>query len=179
MDELVRVRKSKGLSQRELAELAGVSPSTVYEIETGRRPNVRGSTIHKIAVALDVSIMELRRGEVSSWRQELAARIESQPPDPEDELTIDEIYELADEFDSIYGRGGADLVDELAKIRERKRKRAASPMAGGPGDWVADKDDRIRELKVIVEIAADRLKELGDQEIEPIVRGCLPEEEEK
>lgn len=48
----------KGLSQVELAELAGVSAYTVTEIETGRR-DPHGSTLRKIAKALDVEVSDL------------------------------------------------------------------------------------------------------------------------
>ncbi len=59
MSELVTLRKSRGLSQRELAERASVSPATVFELEAGRRPQPRGSTLRKLAGALGVDVSEL------------------------------------------------------------------------------------------------------------------------
>ncbi len=56
--ELTRVRRSKGFSQRVLAREAGVSPSTVYELEAGRR-TANPSTLGKLAKALDVAIIDL------------------------------------------------------------------------------------------------------------------------
>jgi transcriptional regulator with XRE-family HTH domain len=56
--ELARVRRSKGFSQRALAKAAGVSPSTVYELESGRR-TANPSTLAKLAKALDVEIVDL------------------------------------------------------------------------------------------------------------------------
>jgi transcriptional regulator with XRE-family HTH domain len=56
--ELTRVRRSKGFSQRALAKEAGVSPSTVYELESGRRI-ANPSTLAKLAKALDVEIVDL------------------------------------------------------------------------------------------------------------------------
>jgi transcriptional regulator with XRE-family HTH domain len=56
--ELRRVRRSKGLSQRALAKAAGVSPSTVYELESGRRI-ANPSTLAKLAKALEVEIVDL------------------------------------------------------------------------------------------------------------------------
>ena len=58
MRELKRVRRSKGFSQRGLAKAAGVSPSTIYELETGRRI-ANPSTLTKLAKALDVEIVDL------------------------------------------------------------------------------------------------------------------------
>jgi transcriptional regulator with XRE-family HTH domain len=59
MAELVTLRRTRGLSQRELAERAKVSPATVYEMEAGRRPQPRGSTLRKLAEALGVDVSEL------------------------------------------------------------------------------------------------------------------------
>ena len=57
--ELEHIRRLRGLSQRELAEKAGVSPATVYELEVGKRPTPRPSTLRKLAVALEVEISDL------------------------------------------------------------------------------------------------------------------------
>lgn len=59
MAELAVLRRTRGLSQRELAERAKVSPATVYEMEAGRRPQPRGSTLRKLADALGVDVSEL------------------------------------------------------------------------------------------------------------------------
>jgi len=56
---LEHIRRLRGLSQRELAEKAGVSPATVYELEVGKRPTPRPSTLRKLAGALEVEIADL------------------------------------------------------------------------------------------------------------------------
>ena len=56
---LEHIRRLRGLSQRELAEKAGVSPATVYELEVGKRPTPRPSTLRKLAEALEVEISDL------------------------------------------------------------------------------------------------------------------------
>jgi transcriptional regulator with XRE-family HTH domain len=58
VSELAKLRRSKGFSQRGLAEEAGVSPSSVYEIEAGRR-KANPSTLRKIAGALGVEVVDL------------------------------------------------------------------------------------------------------------------------
>jgi transcriptional regulator with XRE-family HTH domain len=60
-ERLARLRKEKGLSQKELAERAGVSARIVayYETETSRSYLAK---IEKIAAALGVSIAELLDG---------------------------------------------------------------------------------------------------------------------
>jgi transcriptional regulator with XRE-family HTH domain len=56
---LEHIRRLRGLSQRELAKKAGVSPATVYELEVGKRPTPRPSTLRKLAEALEVEIADL------------------------------------------------------------------------------------------------------------------------
>lgn len=48
------LRQTKGLTQRELAALAGVSTGTVYRLETGRR-GAYPVTVRKLASALGVA----------------------------------------------------------------------------------------------------------------------------
>jgi transcriptional regulator with XRE-family HTH domain len=58
---LKEVRRSKGLSQRELGELARVSSGTVYRVENGLRGAYPG-TVKKLATALRVAPEELVHG---------------------------------------------------------------------------------------------------------------------
>ena len=61
MEQLARLRKLKGYSQRALAKESGVSPATIYELENGRRrPNP--STLRKLAQALEVEVADLLLG---------------------------------------------------------------------------------------------------------------------
>jgi transcriptional regulator with XRE-family HTH domain len=50
---LKEMRQSRGLSQKELSKLAGVSSGTVYRVETGLRGAYAG-TVKKLATALGV-----------------------------------------------------------------------------------------------------------------------------
>ncbi len=58
LPRLRELRQSRGLSQRDLAELARVSSGTVYRLENGLRGAYPG-TIRKLAVALDVTPADL------------------------------------------------------------------------------------------------------------------------
>jgi transcriptional regulator with XRE-family HTH domain len=80
VSELAKLRRSKGFSQRGLAEEAGMSPSSIYEIEVGRRkPNP--STLRKLANALGVEVIDLLEEEerpkvaappsLAEWLEEL------------------------------------------------------------------------------------------------------------
>lgn len=58
---LAEVRKSKGLTQQQLAEKLDVSLVSIGYIETGKRwPRL--TTLHRIADCLGVSVGELFRG---------------------------------------------------------------------------------------------------------------------
>ncbi len=51
-------REKRGLSQRKLAELAGVSPSYLAEIETGKRPG-SADALRKLSRALAIPMENL------------------------------------------------------------------------------------------------------------------------
>lgn len=55
------IRRSRGLSQRNLAGLAGVSTGTVYRLENQLR-GAYPATMRKLASALGVSVEQLAQG---------------------------------------------------------------------------------------------------------------------
>ncbi len=57
---LREMRRRMALSQRQLAELAGVSANTVYLLETNRRGAYPG-TVRKLASALGIASVDLVR----------------------------------------------------------------------------------------------------------------------
>jgi transcriptional regulator with XRE-family HTH domain len=58
-DRVRQLRKAAGLTQQTLAVKAGLSMSAVVQIESGRIPDPRVSTLKALAVALGVSLDEL------------------------------------------------------------------------------------------------------------------------
>ena len=62
-EKLRRVRDARLLSQRELAEKARLSPTTILKLETDRIAEPHPRTIRKLAKALEVDPAELVRGE--------------------------------------------------------------------------------------------------------------------
>jgi transcriptional regulator with XRE-family HTH domain len=56
--QIRRLREGKGWNQAELAVYAGIGPSGVSQIETGKR-NPSAATLQKIAEALGVEISDL------------------------------------------------------------------------------------------------------------------------
>lgn len=59
-ENIRRIRREKELSQEKLAELAGLDPKTIIQIEGGRRNPTLGS-LQKIAKALKVDLIDLLR----------------------------------------------------------------------------------------------------------------------
>jgi transcriptional regulator with XRE-family HTH domain len=57
--KLRRVRDERLLSQRELAEAAGLSPTTILKLEAGRVEDPHPRTIRKLAAALEVDPREI------------------------------------------------------------------------------------------------------------------------
>jgi transcriptional regulator with XRE-family HTH domain len=60
-EKLRRLREERFLSHRELANLAGVSPTTVINLETNQEISPQRRTIRKLARALEVDPHELTR----------------------------------------------------------------------------------------------------------------------
>ena len=60
LPSLREVRQCEALSQRQLADMAGVSPNTVRLLETGRR-RAYPSTLRKLSAALGVPAEKLVR----------------------------------------------------------------------------------------------------------------------
>jgi transcriptional regulator with XRE-family HTH domain len=58
-DKLRKVRDGRLLSQRELAEKAGLSPTTILKLEAGRADDPHPRTVRKLAGALGVGAAEL------------------------------------------------------------------------------------------------------------------------
>jgi len=62
-ERIATLREERALTQAELAEKAGISPSTLSLIESGKVPKPHVGTIRKIARALGIEPRELRRTE--------------------------------------------------------------------------------------------------------------------
>jgi transcriptional regulator with XRE-family HTH domain len=58
-DKLRSLRNERLLSQRELAEKAGLSPTTILKLEAGRVDESHPRTVRKLVQALDVKPAEL------------------------------------------------------------------------------------------------------------------------
>jgi transcriptional regulator with XRE-family HTH domain len=72
MTRLKRLREEQGYSIRELADMAGVSPDTIYQVENGHRlPQPKNR--RKIAEALGISPKEVLTYSLESMDEEEVA----------------------------------------------------------------------------------------------------------
>ena len=65
-EKLKKLREARGLTQYELAEIAGISVVTLNKIESSDSAKPFAKTLNKIAKALEVEINELRESEGKS-----------------------------------------------------------------------------------------------------------------
>ncbi|CAN5612330.1 hypothetical protein BH24ACT22_BH24ACT22_13570 [soil metagenome] len=87
MEELRRLRKERGLTQRGLADASGVDPATISLVENGkRRPHLE--TLDSLAGALGVEVTDLIpkvepplpfEPETSGWERRLEKQVEEIP----------------------------------------------------------------------------------------------------
>lgn len=54
-----QIRESRGMTQTELAEKAGVARATIWKLETDDAAVTMTSTLQKIALALDVTLEDI------------------------------------------------------------------------------------------------------------------------
>ncbi len=96
MQELRRIRKERGLTQRGLADASGVDPATISLIETGkRRPHLE--TLDSLALVLGVEVIEFfPKVQASLWPEEEPERRNPEPSDAQRRLA--KVDELAAEY---------------------------------------------------------------------------------
>ena len=69
--KLSKYREMKGLSQKALAEKANVPQSSVSRIETGVLKNPGVLFLQRLAIALDVSLLDLLETKIQTqWQEE-------------------------------------------------------------------------------------------------------------
>jgi len=55
-NNIMKLRKQKGLSQEKLARLSDVANNTIIKMESGENDNPTLETLRKVAKALDISV---------------------------------------------------------------------------------------------------------------------------
>lgn len=122
------IRKSKGMTQKRLGELAGIAEPTIRSYESGRL-NPKIETLKKIAAALEVEVSALDPSislplsgnrvyfyfpeEGGSWQF-----------DPEEKLTEPHVLRIAYEFEQLNDLGkdvAVERVKELSEIPKYKK----------------------------------------------------------
>lgn len=136
---LRELRESRGLSQEELADAAGIHRTHVSLIERNRR-SVRLDTLFRLAVALEVDPADLVRG--------LTGPTPGEPPESSefDRLfpSIQRLQELATRhgIDDIFQDNGGKLLQSLLVLNLRRLERRE-------GNDAVDEQGREYELKTV------------------------------
>jgi transcriptional regulator with XRE-family HTH domain len=107
--KVLRYQQSPRMTQRELAERAGVSVDLIGKLEQGDRQSVLLPTLHKLAAALDVDATALLSRPEPSWT-------DTQPPPPAEvalgpDVDAVEVARLVERSD--IGPGALDTVDAI------------------------------------------------------------------
>jgi transcriptional regulator with XRE-family HTH domain len=123
MDGLARLRRSRGHSQRSLAEEAGLAISTIYQVET-RQHAPSPTTLRKLAKALGVSI----------------AQVLEATEDPEAHAAPERMEDrLAPRLRRLEQMDLSELSQRLAKVKEQIAElKVDVPYGGGTREEVTD-----------------------------------------
>jgi transcriptional regulator with XRE-family HTH domain len=97
-EKLIKARRQKGLSQKELAKLAGVSPGLIGQLEKGK-VNASLKTIKKLAEVLDVSVcyLILEREEIDEILAAISPTMREYLLNPDVQLLIGHICQMSKE----------------------------------------------------------------------------------
>jgi transcriptional regulator with XRE-family HTH domain len=107
MEELRRLRKERGLTQRGLAEASGVDPATISLVENGkRRPHLE--TLDSLAMALGVEVTDLIPKAEPSLFDTGGQRRDRQGVEPVSRVRAELLEKLADLWSLQLDRGYYD-----------------------------------------------------------------------
>lgn len=94
-EKIAKARNRKGITQKTMAELSGLSFSMISKIESGEQSNPSYETINRIASALGISIQELFVGSIEGINQEREVELNNLTTEQLQELIIRATNELA------------------------------------------------------------------------------------
>ena len=127
-ENLKLLRKRKGLTQKDLSDLSGVSCNSIINYENSRRTSPPISILQKLARALDVSVDVLTATRIAN-RKDGGIQIYVGPPQ---DLPVDDWEEFVIE------RGEQDIVEQLSELVKQLNK-----------EGVIEALKRVRELTEI------------------------------
>jgi len=111
--EIRRIRKELGLTLVELADRAGLSPSHVSEIETGKTTNPGVAALHKITTALGCDLSLAAGGDKPASAS--PSLVYSSP------FTIEELQRMSG-FESQALQRIRDIIEDPYLSREQRRR---------------------------------------------------------
>lgn len=117
-DMIRKYRTEKGLTQKKLGELCGITDSNIRKYESGNQ-NPKIETLQKIADALDIPVNRLLAGKIIS-RDELKEKLSEYGlthlvPDTEEERTV---LENCKKLNETGKKEAAKRVEELTHLEK-------------------------------------------------------------
>ncbi len=142
---LARTRNQKQLSVTELAEKAGLSYPTVYNVESGRSPNPHQATIEKLEKALGVQVPEdaSREAKSDATIEGIGELVDFDPYDEEYLPKLPGIYVLYDISDRPIYVGEGESIKK--RITDHEEKFWFKPPIVEKGSYLIIKDKSLRE----------------------------------
>ena len=167
MEQLIRLREERGLSQVKLAAKADLNPATVNQIERGAR-NASPGTLRKLAEALGVSLVDLIEG--------------NYPKAPEPQLSLEDAaqseafqHALAVLFRGLARRGQGIVEQSLREgpsealsreLNEYYAEIAALHQIKGRRDIFGRDSDELSEAEAAYQEVEDRIQAMLRQDID-------------
>jgi transcriptional regulator with XRE-family HTH domain len=109
--EIKQARIRKGLSQKELAKISGVSGVTIWSLESGRQANPQKSTLEKLKKALDMTPSKtVDKAPVNIVKEQIA-------PKSETKFMLSKDKDNTDHFHLSSTMDGAFLVVQINEQR--------------------------------------------------------------
>jgi transcriptional regulator with XRE-family HTH domain len=154
MESVRRMRREKGLSQQELADLAGIGQDSISAIETGRHePHPR--TLRKLANALGVEVVDFFR--------EPAVPLAKAPtvgrPSAIDVALDSAIRQIALEKQAMFGGQSEPMLDQHHVNEAMQRLREEHGLDGNDAEALIDFALKAARLEEENATLRDRLQE--------------------
>lgn len=142
-ENLKLLRKRRGLTQQQLADLSGVSCNSIINYETNRRNSPPISILNKLARALETSVdtltadkIEFRKERVYVWpRSEPMAPVDDWEEFMEERGNRDVAERLSELVRFLNKEGAAEALKRVRELTEIQRYSIASVMRPQPSPY--------------------------------------------
>lgn len=139
------VRRAKGLTQKKLAQLAGVSLRTIEGIEAGKVPSV--ATAGQLAQALELPLARLiEQTEACGELIEAALVRYAHAQEDWQQGVIEYVYDRRDELDELTSLEDVTTMLSSLELEESGEGESRNPSWGGVYQWVRTHEEELKSL---------------------------------